>query len=57
MREPKALFRVAYELAVDQYSVGVRYFEVRFAPQLNSVPGHISVEQVLEVVANNPVRQ
>jgi adenosine deaminase len=40
-----ALSRVAYELAVDQYSLGVRYFEVRFAPQLNAIPGKLSVEE------------
>lgn len=47
-----ALFRVAYEFAVDQYSIGVRYFEVRFAPQLNAVPGKMSVEEVLVAVNN-----
>jgi adenosine deaminase len=40
-----ALSRVAYELAVDQYSLGVRYFEVRFAPQLHAIPEKLSVEE------------
>lgn len=56
LRNPKALERVAYELAIDQFSVGVRYFEVRFAPQLNAIPGKLSVEQVLEAV-NNGLRR
>jgi adenosine deaminase len=30
--------RVAYELAEDNYNEGVRYFEVRFAPQLHVTP-------------------
>ena len=30
--------RIAYEFAVDNYAEGVRYFEVRFAPQLLSSP-------------------
>ncbi|TMW65125.1 hypothetical protein Poli38472_009292 [Pythium oligandrum] len=42
-----ALERVAYELACDQYAIGVRYFETRFAPQLNAVPGELSLEEVL----------
>lgn len=28
--------RVSYELAVDNFNEGVRYFEVRFAPQLHA---------------------
>ncbi|TYZ64677.1 hypothetical protein PybrP1_006365 [[Pythium] brassicae (nom. inval.)] len=43
----EALERVAYELALDQFAVGVRYFETRFAPQLNAVPGELSIEDVL----------
>eukprot|EP00566_Odontella_aurita_P013307 CAMPEP_0113553438 /NCGR_PEP_ID=MMETSP0015_2-20120614/15612_1 /TAXON_ID=2838 /ORGANISM="Odontella" /LENGTH=461 /DNA_ID=CAMNT_0000454505 /DNA_START=95 /DNA_END=1480 /DNA_ORIENTATION=- /assembly_acc=CAM_ASM_000160 len=56
LRTPEALDRVAYELAVDQFDVGVRYFEVRFAPQLNAIPGKLSVEQVLEAVNNGLCR-
>lgn len=36
MQDAEALERVAYELAEDNYQEGVRYFEVRFAPQLHS---------------------
>ncbi len=35
MQDAEALERVAYELAEDNYAEGVRYFEVRFAPQLH----------------------
>lgn len=45
-----ALERVAYELALDQFAVGVRYFEPRFAPQLHAVPGELSIEDVLRSV-------
>ena len=38
MRSSAAIERVAYEFAVDNYSEGVRYFEVRFAPQLHCGP-------------------
>lgn len=47
LRTASSLERVAYELAQDQYSIGVRYFETRFAPQLNAVPGELSLEEVL----------
>lgn len=47
LRTSAALERVAYELAIDQYALGVRYFEARFAPQLNAVPGTLSLEEVL----------
>lgn len=46
----KALERVAFELAEDCFSEGVRYFEVRFAPHLNAVPGELSVEEVIIAV-------
>ena len=36
LRTADALERVGYEFAVDQYRIGVRYFECRFAPQLNA---------------------
>lgn len=52
LQKANALERVAYELACDQFNIGVRYFEVRFAPQLNAVPGQLSVEQVLINVNN-----
>lgn len=34
MQTAQAVERISYEFAVDNYSEGVRYFEVRFAPQL-----------------------
>ena len=50
LRDKLALERVAYELATDHFDVGVRYFEVRFAPQLNAIPEKLSMEEVLESV-------
>ncbi|HDP94098.1 MAG TPA: adenosine deaminase family protein [Candidatus Aminicenantes bacterium] len=39
MQTPDALERVARELAEDNQAEGVRYIEVRFAPQLHQHPG------------------
>jgi adenosine deaminase len=50
MQTPGALERVAYELAVDNQAEGVRYIEVRLAPQLHARSGFDSV-QVLQAVA------
>ena len=47
LRTPEALERVAYEVAMDAYNVGVRYIEVRFAPQLHATPGELSIEEVI----------
>ncbi|KAI9344379.1 hypothetical protein BDR26DRAFT_917349 [Obelidium mucronatum] len=47
LRNEAALERVAYELAIDQFSIGVRYFEVRFAPQLNATPGVLAIDEVI----------
>lgn len=44
-----ALERAAYELALDNQAEGVRYVEVRFAPQLH-VHAHLSIENVLKSV-------
>ncbi len=44
-----ALERVAYELAEDCQAEGVRYVEVRFAPQLH-IHDHLSIENVLKSV-------
>jgi adenosine deaminase len=44
-----ALERVAYELAQDNQAEGVRYVEVRFAPQLH-LHSHLSTENVLRSV-------
>lgn len=44
------LERVAYELGQDCLAEGVRYVEVRFAPQQHVIPGRFSVAQVLRAV-------
>jgi len=49
LRDPEALERVACELAQDCLAEGVRYIEVRFAPQLHVRPG-FDVAQVLSAV-------
>jgi len=43
----QALERVAYEVALDAYDTGVRYIEVRFAPQLHAIPGKLSIEEII----------
>lgn len=47
LRTREALERVAYEVAMDAYNCGVRYLEVRFAPQLHAIPGKLSIEEVI----------
>lgn len=49
LQDPEALERTAYELAWDNIDEGVRYIEVRLAPQLH-VNEHVTSEQVLEAV-------
>ncbi|MEM7051849.1 MAG: adenosine deaminase family protein [Acidobacteriota bacterium] len=49
MSDPEALERIAYELAEDCLAEGVRYIEVRFAPQLHVRPG-FDIGQVLTAV-------
>ncbi|HEX4954191.1 MAG TPA: adenosine deaminase family protein [Thermoanaerobaculia bacterium] len=49
MTDAEALERVAYELAQDCLAEGVRYIEVRFAPQLHVRPG-FDVGQVIAAV-------
>ena len=44
-----ALERAGYELAIDNQTEGVRYLEVRFAPQLH-VHAHMTAIQVLRAV-------
>lgn len=39
LQSAEALERCAYELACDNFTEGVRYIEVRFAPQLHCRPG------------------
>ncbi|HPJ73005.1 MAG TPA: adenosine deaminase family protein, partial [bacterium] len=48
MQTPENLERVAYEFALDNLAEGVRYFEVRFAPQLHM--GTMDLLTVLESV-------
>jgi len=58
MRTAANLERVSYEFAEDNYNEGVRYFEVRFAPQLvaslrsHSSEGkeHLNVQEVIMAV-------
>ncbi len=49
LRSPEALERAAYELVLDNAAEGVRYLEVRFAPQLLITPS-LSFEAVMEAV-------
>ena len=49
MQDAEALERIAYEFARDNQEEGVRYVEVRFAPQLHS-RGDFSLLQVLQAV-------
>jgi adenosine deaminase len=49
MQDPEGLERTSYELGIDNYAEGVRYLEVRFAPQLHMSPG-FSFERVLGAV-------
>ncbi len=49
LQDAEALERAAYELAWDNINEGVRYIEVRFAPQLHTHRG-FSLQQVLVAV-------
>lgn len=49
MQSDEALFRVSYELMMDNAAEGVRYIEVRFAPQL-LMSETMSFEQVMSAV-------
>jgi len=49
MRDPESLEQIAYELAWDNFNEGVRYIEIRFAPQLNA-HRNFTLEQVLATV-------
>lgn len=49
MRHPESIERVAYELAVDNQREGVRYVEVRLAPQLH-LGGGVDYLDVFEAV-------
>ncbi len=50
LQTPEALERAAYELAQDNFAEGVRYFEVRFAPQLHVHAG-LDIKTVVSSVA------
>jgi adenosine deaminase len=49
MQDPEGLERTAYELALDNWAEGVRYLEVRFAPQLHMSPT-FTFEHVMRAV-------
>jgi adenosine deaminase len=49
MQDAEALERIAYEFALDNAAEGVRYVEVRFAPQLHQHAG-FSTREVLKAV-------
>lgn len=49
MQKPEYLERIAYELCLDAEQEGVRYIEVRFAPQLH-VNDRMNMKQVLQSV-------
>ena len=50
LQDEEALERTAYELALDNQREGVRYLEVRFAPQLH-VHGNLDIHRVLRAVS------
>jgi len=49
LQTPEALERAAYELCMDNFAEGVRYLEVRFAPQLHA-NASMSADDVLRYV-------
>jgi len=51
MQKPENLTRIAYELAIDNQNEGVRYIEVRFAPQ-RYAGGEMDLSQVIDAVNN-----
>jgi adenosine deaminase len=55
LQDPEALERAAYELAYDNFEEGVRYIEVRFAPQLH-VHDTLDVATVLRSVCQGMAR-
>ena len=55
MQDAASIQRIAYEFAIDNYSEGVRYFEVRFAPQLHASTNpqdNFSMTDVFKAVNN-----
>ena len=55
MQKPEYLERIAYELALDNQMEGVRYIELRFAPQLH-INKIMDMEQVLDSVNKGLLR-
>ncbi len=55
MQDEESLERIAYELAEDCTREGIRYLEVRFAPQLH-ISTRMSMEQVLSAVNHGLAR-
>ncbi len=55
MRDAESIERIACELVEDNLAEGVRYIEVRFAPQLH-VHDDLDMETVLQAVANGLAR-
>lgn len=51
MRTTENIERIAYELAVDNQNEGVRYIEVRYAPQLHA-GGQMTLSDTIEAVNN-----
>jgi len=51
MQKPEDLERIAYELAQDNQAEGVRYIEVRFAPQLH-INDRMNMAEVMVAVDN-----
>ncbi|GAB4372048.1 MAG: adenosine deaminase [Calditrichia bacterium] len=51
LQKPEYLERIAYEIAVDNQAEGVRYIEVRFAPQLH-INKNMNMATVLSSVNN-----
>lgn len=56
LRKAQNLERVAYELARDNQNEGVRYIEVRFAPQLHVDNQEMTMKVVLQSVNNGLAR-
>jgi adenosine deaminase len=55
MQTPEALEQTAYEFAEDNFAEGVRYFEVRFAPQLHA-NAHMDIRAVVTAVQRGLAR-
>ncbi len=55
MQKPEYIERISYELAQDSQQEGVRYIEVRFAPQLH-INKKMDMKHVLESVNNGLAR-